>query len=278
MILLQSPFIPYSALRTLPGDTLRHSILTSFPTLYALFITPGSWWTPGMRQHATAHPGKGAVVLAAQWTVHLLGFAPRAGQRAQGSSASQRLHSVCPRKRMETKEQVSASLNSSSPLPLQGTGGPDLRTLSWAQKEETFLKVPAIILEIGYLFTAESLAKDSLETNQSRDTALRILSSSPTKGSKVANEGPSIRDKIKPLEKPLTFTTAPVPNCPLLNFVNKVIPWDRGGGIDCSWGSVFTCLEVPEAHLPQMALDHGHTQVLEQSIGIPEYRLIEQLY
>lgn len=278
MILPQSPFIPYSALRTLPGDTLRHSILTSFPTLYALFITPGSRWTPGMRQHATAHPGKGAVVLAAQWTVHLLGFAPRAGKGPRAAQPLSVYTASVPKSGWKRKSRF-LHLWTAHLCPYREQVGLIWEHSPEPRNKKRFSKYLPLFWRS--VTSSQQRAWQRIAWRPARagtQTALRILSSSPTKGSKVANEGSSIRDKIKPLEKPLTFTTAPVPNCPLLNFVNKVIPRDRGGGIDCSWGSAFMCLEVPEAHLPRMALDHGHTQVLEQSIGIPEYRLIEQLY
>lgn len=95
----------------------------------------------------------------------------------KGHEAAQPL-GLCTASSMESgqkRKQVSASLSSSCLLPLQGTGGPDFENTLWNSEINT-LKVPTIPLEIRDLFsTAERLAKNNLETNQSRDTTLRVV-------------------------------------------------------------------------------------------------------
>ena len=74
--------------------------------------------------------------------------------------------------RNESKFCIFEQLMSSA---FTGNRRPDFENTLWSSEINT-LKVPAIPLEIRDLFsTAERLAKNNLETNQSRDTTLRVV-------------------------------------------------------------------------------------------------------
>lgn len=197
-----------------------------------------------MSQHVTAYLGKGPAVLAAEQPVWVLGSPPHCRQRPQSSLASRALQCLQRGKLREVKEQVPCIVlfffNSkrcstcilkhffSSALP--GSRWAQLRTHSSACKQplEKWHFSGHLLFLWGSVTSFSHNRKSILEIHQSRNPNNPQDSSRPMEGETSSLKTKQwSEDKIKPLEKQLTFAKAPVSNLILVLFLSEATPWAR---------------------------------------------------